>query len=121
MKDTAYIVSQAVILETAQHVFNVGTGLKDLNMNNFMLSKILKVVQRIEAKVDLMLDTPLKLAIEHLKTVVNMLEAKHNLEACKYLEKMMDQAMLAFEYAQKSQTRKDLHNAIFGNVHTFWK
>ena len=71
LQDDTFNLTQVMVLETTQNVFNVGSGMKNLNMDSFTLAKILKIVQRIEDKVDLMLDTPLKVAIENMKFFVN--------------------------------------------------
>ena len=50
-----YILTNFAILETAQHVFSIGSGFTSLDMSGFTLTQILQTVQRIEAKVDTML------------------------------------------------------------------
>ena len=50
VKDATFILTKVVILETAQNIFNIGSGVKNFNMDSFTLAKILKIVERIEEK-----------------------------------------------------------------------
>ena len=112
-QNATFILTKVIVLETAQNVFNIGSGVKNFNMDSFTLAKVVKMVERIEKKVDLILDTPLQLAIETLKSTLNIMEAGDNPEALKYLEQMNMYAMKAFEYTKKGNGKKEFKNAVF--------
>ena len=88
----AYIMVSCVILETFQHVLNIGSGVKNLDLTCLTLNQIKKSVQRIEKKVDKLLISPLKSAIDHFNTAVNMMISKNFRMANTTLEKVIDKA-----------------------------
>ena len=112
MQDATFILSKVIILETAQNIFNTGSGIKNFNMDSFTLAKILKIVKRIEEKVNLILDTPLELSIKTLKSVINILEAGENNEALEYVKQMDNHAMQAVEYSKKGRLKEDFEFAV---------
>jgi hypothetical protein len=89
----AFVLTKVAMLEAAQTIFHIGGGIKNLDMNSFTLARILETVKRIETKVDLILDAPLKVAIKHMKTAIITMETGNVKESLKYLDKVADQAM----------------------------
>ena len=88
----AYIMVSCVILETFQHVLNIGSGVKNLDLTCLTLNQIKKSVQRIEKKVDKLLISPLKSAIDHFNTALNMMISKNFRMVNTTLEKVIDKA-----------------------------
>ena len=57
----------------------------------------------IEEKLDIIMDTPLQLAIRNLKTAMNLIETSNFSSSMFYLRKLTGHAQQAFEYASGKQ------------------
>ena len=57
-----YVLTTMVVLETAQHVLNIGQGIAEVDMSALTLHQIKNTVKRIEGKVDKILKEPLNSA-----------------------------------------------------------
>ena len=68
METTVYILTTMVVLETAQHVLNIGQGIAEIDMSALTLHQIKNIVKRIEGKVDRILQEPLN--TEYSKTIL---------------------------------------------------
>jgi hypothetical protein len=108
----AFVLTKVAMLEAAQTIFQIGGGIMNLDLNSFTLARILETVKRIETKVDLILDAPLKVAIKHMKSAINTMESGNLEESLRYMDKVADQAMQGFEYAQKSTGIENFKNAV---------
>ena len=88
----AFILVSSVILETFQQVLSIGGGVKNLDLSCLTLHQIKKGLQRVERKVDKLLISPLKSAMDHFTTAVNLM-VSHDFDlANKTLEKVIDKA-----------------------------
>ena len=67
---TIYFLTTVAVLETAENVLNIGSGFTKLDTTGFTLAHIKKIVENIEKKVDVILDTPMKLALDYIQSVV---------------------------------------------------
>ena len=67
LASAAYILTTIVILETAQHVLNIGSGFHKMDMSALTIHQIKETVKRIEEKVDKLLAEPLNTAIRQVK------------------------------------------------------
>ena len=54
----------------AENVLNIGSAFTKLDSTGFTLANIKKIVQNIDEKVDVILDTPMKLALDYIQSVV---------------------------------------------------
>ena len=93
-----YYVTNYAILETAQHVFNIGSGFTKLDTTGFTLAQIMQIVKRIEAKVDKMLKEPLNTAIYFFNSAMREIENKRPKDAYNSLDKVIENATKAFYY-----------------------
>ena len=98
LQPAIYILTNFAILETAQHVFSIGSGFTSLDMTGFTLAQILKTVQRIEAKVDTMLKEPLNSAIDYFNTAMSEIENDSYDDAYKSFKDVIENATKAFHY-----------------------
>ena len=64
MRTAATIASTYAILEIAENVLGVGTGFAKMDFTGLTLAQIKETVKRIEGKIDIILETPLKQAKE---------------------------------------------------------
>ena len=72
-----YMITNFAILETAQHVFNIGSGFTKADMTGFTLKQILETVQKIDENVDKMLKEPLNSAIKYFRIAVTEIESEN--------------------------------------------
>ena len=68
-----YYLTTVAVLETAENVLNIGSGFTKLDTTGFTLAHIKKIVENIEKKVDVILDTPMKLALDYSQSVILMI------------------------------------------------
>ena len=64
------------MLEVAENVFQVGKGFTSLDLTGFKLYQIKKGIDRIERKVDKLLEAPMKLASRYYDDALDMLMCK---------------------------------------------
>ena len=62
VETAVYVLTTMVVLETAQHVLNIGQGIAEIDMSALTLHQIKNTVKRIEGKVDKILKEPLNTA-----------------------------------------------------------
>ena len=88
----AFILVSSVILETFQQVLSIGGGVKNLDLSCLTLHQIKRSLQRVERKLDKLLISPLRSAMDHFTTAVNLM-VSHDFDlANKTLEKVIDKA-----------------------------
>ena len=75
------IISTFAVLEFAQNVLNVGSGFTKMDLSGITLMQIKETVQRIEGKVDKMLEAPLKNAKMHCEDAITSITFKQTKEA----------------------------------------
>ena len=75
------IASTFAVLESAQNVLNVGSGFTKIDLSGITLMQIKETVQRIEGKVDKMLEAPLKKAKIHCDDAITSITFKQTKEA----------------------------------------
>ena len=92
-----YIISNYALLETAQHVFNI--GFIKLDMTGFTLKQIQETVQRIEAKVDTMLKEPLNSAIDFFTCAMLEIENESFKDAYENFKDVIGKATEALQYS----------------------
>ena len=63
-RTAATIASTYAILEIAENVIGVGTGFAKFDTTGLTLAQIKESIKRIEGKIDVLLETPLKLAMD---------------------------------------------------------
>ena len=49
-QNATFILTKVIVLETAQNVFNIGSGVKNFNMDSFTLAKVLKWLKELKRK-----------------------------------------------------------------------
>ena len=98
LQPVIYILTNFAILETAQHVFSIGSGFVSPDMTRFTVAQILETVQRIEAKVDTMLKEPLNTAIDFFNAAMKEIKNKKMKHAYISLDKVIDNATKAFHF-----------------------
>ena len=116
MQQVAFIVSKFAILEIAENVLNIGSGFTSGNMTAFTLAQIKNIVKNIEKKVDIILATPLRLALDNLKSVINMLETNNYEFAYESFGQVLTYAMQAFQYSKQQSGDADQFNLIIISV-----
>ena len=94
-----YYLTTVAVLETAENVLNIGSGFTKLDTTGFTLAQIKKIVKNIEEKVDVLLDTPMKLALDYSQSVILKMINKSYKSAQETLKKVLDEAMKAFYYS----------------------
>ena len=91
------------VLEIAENVFNVGSGFTKLDMRGFTLNKIKKIVESIEEKMDIILRTPLKIALDYLTSATTLLMQDIYEDAYDKLETVEMEATRAFHYISQDE------------------
>ena len=91
------------VLEIAENVFNVGSGFTKLDMRGFTLNKIKKIVESIEEKMDIILRTPLKIALDYLTSATTLLMQDIYEDAYDKLGTVEMEATRAFHYISQDE------------------
>jgi len=98
-----YTLSTVAMLETAQNVFGIGAGFTSLDLTGFTLAQIKRKLENIEKKLNIILGTPIKLALKYFSTAMTAMECKDIKRTVAEMDKVRDQAMLSYEYAISEQ------------------
>ena len=98
MRTAATVASTYAILEIAENVIGVGSGFVKMDMTSITLSHIKESVKRIEGKIDILLETPLKLAKDRFRAALNMISNEDPKKAYETLKDVVDHATQAFYY-----------------------
>ena len=108
-----FVVTKAAILEGAQ-LIGIGVGgLAKLDLGGFQMAQLQKQVAEINKKLDLILSTPLELAVDFLGKALRHMESQNAGSTIKELEEVKRQAMQAFHYAKgQGVTTENLKNAV---------
>ena len=112
VQTATFVVTKAAILEGAQ-LIGIGGGLAKLDLGGFQMAQLQKQVAEINKKLDLILSTPLELAVDFLGKAMRHMESQNAGSTIKELEKVKDHAMQAFHYAKgQGVTTQNLKNAV---------
>ena len=108
-----FVLTKAAILETAQLV-GIGAGLAKIDLMSFEMAQLKKQVEEINAKLDVILSTPLKLAVDFFGKAMRHMGSENIAGVIKEMEKVKDHAMQAFRYAegQGPKQSKNLKSAV---------
>ena len=107
-----FVVTKAAILEGVQ-LIGIGGGLAKLDLGGFQMAQLQKQVAEINKKLDLILSTPLELAVDFLGKALRHMESQNAGSTIKELEEVKRQAMTAFQYTQgQGVTTENLKNAV---------
>ena len=71
-----------------------------MDMTGFQLAKLQRQVEAINLKLEIVLSTPLELAIDFLGKAMRHMESQNATDTIKELEKVKDHAMQAFHYVK---------------------
>ena len=94
-----FVLTKAAILETAQLV-GIGGGLAKLDLMGFQIAQLTKQVEEINKKLDVILSTPLKLALDFFRKAMRHMENENIFGTIKEMEEVKRHAMQAFQYAE---------------------
>ena len=107
-----FVLTKAAILETAQLV-GIGGGFVKLDLMSFHIAQLMKLVEEINVKLDVILSTPLKLALDFFGKALRHMENENIPGIVKEIEKVKDHAMQAFRYAEgQGPKTENLKNAV---------
>ena len=104
LRSATYIVSTVAVLEAAEHLLCIGSGFSKIDPTAFTLHQIKKIVERIERKVDVLINNPLKMCITYIGTLKTQILNEENQFAYETAAKLLDKAIEA------------LHNTKTGSV-----
>ena len=111
------IISTFAVLEFAQNVLNVGSGFTKMDLSGITLMQIKETVQRIEGKVDQMLEAPLKNAKTHCDSAITRISNKFMEDAYHLFDKVINEATKAYNLLNK----KDISmNDFQGSTTTYF-
>ena len=96
LQSLTMIISTFAVLEFAQNVLNVGSGFTKMDLSGITLMQIKETVQRIEGKVDKMLEAPLKNAKMHCEDAITSITFKKTKEAFNTFDKVINEATHAY-------------------------
>ena len=102
VETAVYILTTMVVLETAQHVLNIGQGIAEVDMSALTLHQIKNTVKRIEGKVDKILKEPLNSAKFYFDNAIIEITNKSYNDAYQTLDKVIENAMKGLGYAGDS-------------------
>ena len=99
VQTSVFVLTKAAILETAQ-LIGIGGGLAKLDLMGFQIAQLTKQVEEINKKLDVILSTPLKLAVDFFRKAMRHLENENIPGTIKEMEEVKRHAMQAFQYAE---------------------
>ena len=112
VQTATFVVTKAAIMETAQ-LIGIGGGLLKLDMGGFQMAKLQKQVEEINKKLDVILSTDQKLAVNLLGKAMRHMESQNSADTIEELKKVKDHSMKAFLYAEgQGATTQNLKNAV---------
>ena len=99
IQTSVFVLTKAAILEAAQLV-GIGSGLAKLDLMSFEMAQLKKQVEQIDKKLDVILSTPLQLAVDFFGKAMRHMENENVLETIEEIKKVKDHAMQAFLYTK---------------------
>ena len=102
VETAVYVLTTMVVLETAQHVLNIGQGIAEVDMSTLTLHQIKNTVKRIEGKVDKILKEPLNSAKLYFDNALMEITNKSYNDAYQTLDKVIENVMKGLDYAGNS-------------------
>ena len=113
LRSFTMIISTFAVLEFAQYVLNVGSGFTKMDLSGITLTQIKETVQRIEGKVDRMLEAPLKNAKMHCDSAITRISHKRMEDAYNLFDKVINEATNAYNLLdQKDISMDDFQGCI---------
>ena len=97
IQTSVFVLTKAAILETAQLV-GIGSGLAKLDLMSFKMAQLKKQVEQIDKKLDVILSTPLQLAVDFFGKAIRHMENENIPGTIDEIKKVRDHAMQAFLY-----------------------
>ena len=108
----AYAVSKVAILQTAEAV-GVGAGLVSLDGSGFTLARIQAGIEDLQLKMNILVDTPHKLALDSFWNVLNLFKSNQLERMITEVNRMVDHSRQAFEYTKgKGPNEKNLKDCV---------
>ena len=103
-----FVLTKSAILETAA-LLGVGAGLAklDLDLMSFKMSKLTKQVEAIDKKLDLILSTPLKLAVDFFGKAMRLMESENISGTIEEIKKVRENAMRSIRYVEVQGASKE--------------
>ena len=106
IQTSVFVLTKAAILEAAQLV-GIGSGLAKLDLMSFELAQLKKQVEQIDKKLDVILSTPLQLAVDFFGKAMRHMENENIAGTIDEMKKVRDHAMQAFIYTAGQGPRTD--------------
>ena len=100
VETAVYVLTTMVVLETAQHVLNIGQGIAEVDMSALTLHQIKNTVKRIEGRG--ILKEPLNSAKFYFDNATIEITNKSYNDAYQTLDKVIENAMKGLGYAGDS-------------------
>ena len=114
--DAAYVLTKVVILESVR-ALEIGAGFTGMDLTGCTLDKILTIVEDIHKRLNIALDSPLKLALENFGNTVNQFKHRLIRRTVMEAEKMKDHAQHALTYIISQKTNlKNLKEASIAGI-----
>jgi len=98
-----YTLSTVATLEIAQNLFEIGAGFTSLDLTGFTLAQIKRKLEIIEQKLNIILGTPIKLAVEYFSTAMTLMECGDIERTVAEMNEVRHQAMQSYQYAIQEQ------------------
>merc|ERR1711936_255866 len=109
--DTTF--SLCTVLEVAFILADVGTGFAKIDMTALTLSRILHLVENIDKKTEIIIQTPIRKAQKKMKTIINLIKTNKFELAYDDVNKLRDYASDAFEISsQKDKTMANFKDSV---------
>ena len=126
LETVAFVGASVAFLEAGHLIYNVaGTGLGKINIANLTLHKILETVKKIEEKLDIVLDQPLKSANYYLQSMTIAITHQSYKDAYEIIKnQLIPNAVKALDFEEKNEIDinsfdrfiQAVKHIVFGNV-----
>ena len=101
-----YILSKVTILQLGE-VLGIGAGFTSLDLSGLTLAKILLIVQDIQQKTNILLDSPLKLALKFYKNAIIQFQNGETEQSIEEIKIMRAHAMQAVVFSTSKKANKE--------------
>ena len=101
--DTVVSLDPVAVLSTACVILSAASNVASLKFPDMTMHKVLSSLERIEGSLNIILEAPLKKAIDTFDFILKAVRSGSFESAYKKMEKLIDNAETAFHYADKNK------------------
>ena len=120
LETATYVLATYAVLEVAEHVFHIGKGFTTMDLTAYRYHQIKKGIEKVEKKVDKLLQAPMQLASRYYDSALDMIMYRKMKDGFDNLNKVIDRASEAFLYNKDKKINIEtfihrMHKSCYSN------